>query len=125
MRCAMCGQDNAPEASFCATCGAPLPATEPEQPSSVSQGPAATLLQQVQALRDEVARLSREVQVVSNRLSSLELLRHALEQLGGFQATPSRPTPIPPRTLAPGRPATAETVSQAPAISRPPPPPPV
>ena len=98
MECASCHKENSEGARFCIFCGSPVQTTEPEEPPVPEQGLADALPQAVQALRDEVRGLTRNLLSINDRLA-------ALERLQGVPATVAQRVSIPSsRQAAPGPP---------------------
>ena len=101
MECSSCHKENSEGAHFCIFCGYPVQTTEGEQPPAPEQGLSDAIPPEVQALRDELRGLTRNLWLMGDRLA-------ALERLQGVPATPAQQVSIPPsRQAAPGLPTEA------------------
>jgi len=97
MQCPNCQQDNEPTNRFCIFCGALLPVLESKQPLETLDADIGTLTEQVQELRQEVSRLSTLIDLMNNRLATIE----------GLKEVPT-PTPEP----IPATPAVQATITE-------------
>ena len=91
MQCPNCQRENASDRHFCIFCGSLLPAPETEAPPESMPGPVGTPPKQLQALQEEVRRLSTLVALMNTRLAALEHMQ-------------AIPTPSPESTPTPTAP---------------------
>jgi hypothetical protein len=92
---------------------APEPTPAPEQ---IAAGPQATISPELQQLKEDMAQLKQEIQQLREIPAALASLRQSVDQLAGSQqqiagtiaklgaqkpASPPRPAPAPPKSLAP------------------------
>jgi uncharacterized membrane protein len=110
VQCPNCQRENEPTSRFCIFCGSALQVPQARPPGAPAPGPADTLSQQLQALQEEVRRLTE-------RLA-------ALERMQGVVIPPARPAPTPPTMATPSPELAPKLVAKTTAAAQVPPPPP-